>query len=67
MRWLALCSITELSGRRTDRIYGRSHPWHARPIGLNCASCAACKQVYAWSNRDAHVEDAGGNETLGFN
>jgi hypothetical protein len=48
-------------------MYGRSHPWHARPIGLNCASCAACKQVYAWSNRDAHLEDAGGNETLGFN
>jgi hypothetical protein len=35
--------------------------WHHRPIGLNRVSCPACKQIHAWSKRDAHLEGSGRN------
>lgn len=30
--------------------------WSARPIGLNRVSCPECKQVHAWSKKDASLE-----------
>jgi hypothetical protein len=35
--------------------------WHRRPIGFNRVSCPDCKQVHAWSKRDAHLEGSSGN------
>jgi hypothetical protein len=35
--------------------------WPHRPIGFNRVSCPDCKQVHAWSKRDAHLEASSGN------
>lgn len=35
--------------------------WKDRHIGLNRVSCPACKQIHAWSKKDAHLERQGGS------
>jgi len=30
--------------------------WSTRPIGLNKMSCPDCKQVHAWSKKDATLD-----------
>ena len=33
--------------------------WDLRPIGLNRVACPECKQMHAWSKKDAYLEGTG--------
>lgn len=34
--------------------------WKDRPIGFNRVSCPDCKQIHAWSKKDASLEGQSG-------